>query len=84
MQVTGAAVEKARQWVENGGLSNWADAIDLSPIQQELDYLWQETSRQFQETGQHLEEATDKALQSAEQQATEWWNSTTQKVKSWF
>lgn len=84
MQVTGTAVEKARQWVEKGGLTNWADAIDLTPIQQELDYLWQETSRQFQETGQQLEEATDKALQSAEQQATEWWNSTTQKVKSWF
>lgn len=84
LQVTRAAVEKARDWVENGGLTDWADAIDLSPIQQELDYLWQETSRQFQETGQQLEEATDKALQSAKQQATEWWNSAKEEVKSWF
>lgn len=84
LQVTRAAVEKARDWVENGGLTDWADNIDLSPIEQELDHLWQEATRQLRETGQQLEEAADKALQSAEQRATEWWNSATEEVESWF
>lgn len=45
LQVARAAVEEARKWVENGGLTNWVDSVDITPVQQELDHAMHETSR---------------------------------------
>lgn len=45
LQVAKAAVEEARKWVEDGGLTSWVDSVDLAPIQQELDHAWHEATR---------------------------------------
>lgn len=45
LQVARAAVEEARKWVEDGGLTDWVDTIDLTPVQQELDHAWNETTQ---------------------------------------
>lgn len=84
LQVTRAAVEKARDWVENGGLTDWTDNIDISPIEQELNHLWQETDRQLREAAQQLEAAAHDTMQSAEQKATECWDTFIEEMKSWF
>ena len=84
LQVTRAAVEKARDWVEKGGLSDWTDNIDLSPIEQELDHLRQEADRQFRAATHQFEDAARKALESAEQKAAEWRDAFIEDMKSWF
>ncbi len=77
LQVTRAAVEQARKWVKDGGLTNWVDDIDLSPVMQEVEHAYDEAKRQIGETATQAADAVEK-------KATEWYNSAADEIKSWF
>lgn len=72
-ELASSTIQNARSRVESLNLQAWYDALDFTPIQQELQHIQQETARQL-----------DAAYRHAEQKAAAWWNATKQKLKGMF
>ena len=73
LELASSTVQQARNWWQDFDLQAWYNTIDFSPIQQEIDHLQQEATRQF-----------ESARQQIEQKTSEWWEEAKQQVESWF
>lgn len=84
LELANATVQNARQWWQKFSFSTWYNALDFTPIEQELNHLYSETTRQLDSAWQYSEQKATEWYNTAEQKAAEWWQAAENEVKSWF